>query len=55
MVEVRPDVTAFATFLAAFPQLLDKDLPYRHWRRETMAGATARAEWVEPDLVALPV
>jgi hypothetical protein len=55
MVEVHPDITAFATFLATFPQLLDKDLPYRHWRRETMAGATARTEWVEPDLVALPV
>lgn len=54
LIEVRPDITEFATFLASFPQLLDKDLPYRHWRRETMGSATARAQWVEPDLLALP-
>ncbi len=41
-------------FLAAFPMLLAKDLPYRHWRRETMLGSDARAQWVEPDLQALP-
>lgn len=54
MLEARPDITEFTTFLAAFPQLLDKDLPYHHWRRETMASAAARAQWVEPDLLALP-
>lgn len=54
LVEHRPDIADFETFLAAFPMLLDKDLPYRHWRRETMSGATARAQWVEPDLLALP-
>lgn len=54
MVEARPDITEFETFLATFPQLLDKDLPYRHWRRDTMAGPAARAQWVEPDLLALP-
>ena len=41
-------------FLAAFPMLLAKDLPYRHWRRETMLSPDARAQWVEPDLQALP-
>ncbi len=55
MVEARPDIGDFAAFLATFPQLLDKDLPYRHWRRETMNSARARAGWVEPDLVALPL
>jgi hypothetical protein len=52
--EARPDIAEFAAFLAAFPQLLDKELPYRHWRRETMASLAARAQWIEPDLVALP-
>jgi len=53
-VEARPDITEFAAFLDAFPRLLDKDLPYRHWRRETMSDVAARAGWVEPDLLALP-
>jgi hypothetical protein len=50
----HPDATDFAAFLGTYPQLLDKDLPYQHWQRETMASAAARAEWVEPDLLALP-
>lgn len=54
MAEARPDIAEFSTFLATFPQLLDKDLPYRHWRRETMGSAAARSGWVEPDLLALP-
>jgi hypothetical protein len=54
IVHVRPDITEFETFIATFPQLLDKRLPYRHWQRETMGAATARARWVEPDLLALP-
>ena len=54
MVEARPDIGDFAAFLTAFPQLLDKDLPYRHWRHETMQSSVARVSWVEPDLVALP-
>lgn len=53
-VAARPDITSFEDFLAAFPMLLDKDLPYRHWRRETMASPDARAEWVDPDIQALP-
>ncbi len=54
MVAARPDITTFDDFLAAFPMLLDKDLPYRHWRRETMFSPDARAHWVEPDILALP-
>ncbi|HKD77433.1 MAG TPA: hypothetical protein VKB76_18145 [Ktedonobacterales bacterium] len=54
LVESRPDITAFETFLATFPHLLDADLPYRHWRRETMRSPTARAQWVAPDILALP-
>lgn len=55
MVAARPDITMFDDFLATFPMLLDKDLPYRHWRRETMLSPDARAHWVEPDILALPV
>ena len=54
MVHVRPDITDFETFIATFPHLLDKGLPYRHWQHETMSSAAARARWVEPDLLALP-
>jgi hypothetical protein len=54
MAGARPDIADFEEFLSAFPQLLDKGLPYRHWRRETMSSALARALWVEPDLLALP-
>ena len=54
MMGARSDITEFADFLAAFPLLLEKDLPYRHWRRETMGSAEARAGWVEPDVLALP-
>jgi hypothetical protein len=54
LIDARPDVAEFERFLATFPHLLDKDLPYRHWRRETMGSPGARARWVEPDLLALP-
>ena len=54
MVAARLDITTFDEFLAAFPMLLEKDLPYRHWRRETMLSPDARAHWVEPDILALP-
>ena len=54
LIQTHPDITDFSTFLAAFPLLLDKDLPFRHWSRETMFSAEARVRWVEPDLLALP-
>ena len=50
----HPELDDFEAFLAAFPHLLDKELPFRHWRRETMLSTEARAHWVEPDLLALP-
>jgi len=53
-VAARPNIATFEDFLTAFPMLLAKDLPYRHWRRETMLSPDARAQWVEPDLQALP-
>jgi hypothetical protein len=54
LIDTRPDVTAFPRFLEAYPHLLDTSLPYRHWTRETMQSQAARAQWVEPDLLALP-
>jgi hypothetical protein len=54
LMAARHDITAFDAFVATFPHLLDKDLPYRHWQRETMSSATARGQWVEPDLLPLP-
>lgn len=50
----HPELDHFEAFLAAFPHLLDTELPYRHWRRETMLSTEARARWVEPDLLAFP-
>ncbi len=44
----------FDDLLAAEPHLLDKDLPFRHWSPETMAGDEARRHWVEPDLRPIP-
>lgn len=51
----RPDIASFEKHLATFPMLLEKELPYRHWRRETMLSSNARAHWVEPDVLALPM
>jgi len=50
----RPEIVDFEEFLAAYPMLLDKNTPPRHWSREAMFGDEARAVWKEPDLLALP-
>jgi hypothetical protein len=49
-----PEFADFEQFINAYPSLLDKELPARHWRRETLYSDAARAAWVEPDLLALP-
>jgi hypothetical protein len=54
LIDTRPEISVFETFLRTFPYVLDKELPYHHWSRETMGSTLARAEWVEPDLLALP-
>lgn len=54
LVQQRPDITDFDAFLLAFPHILEKDLPYRHWQRATMQSDAARAQWVEPDIQPLP-
>jgi hypothetical protein len=50
----RPEIDDFETFLTAYPLLLDKNTPLRHWSREAMFAPDARAAWRDPDLVALP-
>jgi hypothetical protein len=50
----RPEIESFDKFLAAYPLLLDKSTPLRHWSRDVMFGAEARAGWRQPDLAALP-
>jgi hypothetical protein len=50
----RPEIVDFDEFLAAYPLLLDKNTPLRHWSREAMFGSEARAAWQDPDLAALP-
>ncbi|OLD02081.1 hypothetical protein AUG19_04410 [archaeon 13_1_20CM_2_54_9] len=40
--------------LEKFPMLLDKSLPYRHWREGTFNSDKARAVWLEPDVAPLP-
>src|SRR5689334_14476310 len=37
----RPELTDFEAFIAAYPQLLDKELPACHWRRETLYSDAA--------------
>ena len=51
--QVRP-VASFEELIGAFPMLLDKSLPFKHWTRERMMSEAARRGFLEPDLLALP-
>ena len=53
-IENAPEARSIDDLLARFSYLLDKSLPYRHWRAETFNSDRARAGWVEPDLVPVP-
>jgi hypothetical protein len=44
----------FEELLNRMPQLLEKNLPFRHWSREAIFSPQARASWLEPDLQPLP-
>ncbi|GAA1071232.1 hypothetical protein GCM10009665_78690 [Kitasatospora nipponensis] len=44
----------FTAFADSHPLLLDKRLLTRFYRPATLAGAQARAGWVEPDLAPFP-
>jgi flavin reductase (DIM6/NTAB) family NADH-FMN oxidoreductase RutF len=46
--------SSFGDLLEAHPELLDKHLLLRHYRRETLASPEARAGWVAPDVRSLP-
>jgi hypothetical protein len=50
-IENAPEAGSIDALLAMFPFLLDKTLPYRHWRGETFNSDRARVGWVEPDIV----
>ena len=52
--ENAPEARSIDELLSVFPFLLDKSLPYRHWRGETFNSDPARTGWVEPDLAPLP-
>jgi len=41
--ENAPEARSIDDLLARFPYLLDKSLPYRHWRAETFNSDRARA------------
>jgi hypothetical protein len=49
-----PGLGSFDAFLAAHPELLDSRLLGRHYRKETLDSALAKASWVPPDLEPLP-
>jgi hypothetical protein len=42
-VEAYPNAGSFDGFMARFPMLLDKSLPFKHWQRETLLADDARA------------
>jgi hypothetical protein len=50
----RPGIRSFDDFLDAFPLLLEPGLAERHWSGGELWSETARAGWVEPDLLPLP-
>ena len=52
--ENAPEARSIDELLARFPFLLEKGLPFKHWRGETFNSDRARAGWVEPDLIPLP-
>jgi len=51
--ENAPEARSIDELLARFPFLLEKGLPFKHWRGETFDSDRARAGWVEPDLIPL--
>jgi hypothetical protein len=52
--EETPGCDTFEAFLAAHPELLDSKLLGRHYTKETLDSAQARAGWVPPDLEPMP-
>jgi hypothetical protein len=54
-VAADPDCADFAAFTSRFPTLLDKRILTRHYRSATLASVQARHDWVEPDLLPVPL
>ena len=46
--------SAFEEFLAAHPELADKNLPSKYYSEQLLEAPAAREGWVEPDLQPLP-
>jgi hypothetical protein len=53
-VEADPAVADFGEFAGRYPAVLDKRLLRRHYSSSLLASATARREWVAPDLAPFP-
>jgi hypothetical protein len=49
-----PDHVASTSFLEVHAESLGKDAPLRHYTRELLLSPTARARFVEPDVLPLP-
>jgi N-formylglutamate deformylase len=50
----RVGVADSRALIAACPELLDRDLPLRHYSKALLTTVRARALFVEPDLAPLP-
>lgn len=55
MITDQPQIDNFEDFLAAFPEILDSHLIERHYSKEVLRSPLARQQWVEPDIVMLPM
>ena len=53
-VAADPEPHSFDAFVEQHPALLDKTLLTRHYSAPVLSSAAARADWVAPDLLALP-
>jgi len=53
-IKASPSAQEFEQFIDTFPILLNKQLPFHHWRPGTLGGNRARSNWQEPDLRPLP-
>ena len=49
-----PEGCGFEEFLAAHPELSDKNLPSKYYSQQLLDALAAREGWVEPDLQPLP-
>jgi hypothetical protein len=49
-----PEKSTFEQFMAAHPELSDKNLFVKYYSNELLQSAAAREGWVEPDLQPLP-